>query len=663
MISLKNRDAQQVTDEDGHSPASGPAGRHGPENNPLADIPSLEIGKVLDSLPYYVLLVDADHHISFANKPARVALGRTQEELQGSYCPKEVHGLDHPYPGCPLEAAVKGIEFEREYFDEATGRWSLLSAYPTGILNDQGKQLYYHAVQDITDKKQAQMEREATEQKFRDLFDGSIDIIFIADAEGRLLELNQAGFAFLGLADSAELAGFDIFRDLGFSRPLWHRFCREVMAQGSVANYELELKHRDGSPALISVTANAIIDECDHLTVIRGIARDQTRQRQLEQELSQAQRLESVGRLAGGVAHDFNNYLVAIEGAIKLVLEDHPRDDSGRELLEEALMSCSQAAGLARELLLFSRDQKVELKPVNVNDSIEASLAMLTRIVGPRVPVTTCLTDSPWPVAADEVCIGQVLLNLVINARDAIGANAGAILITTENVELDDDAAGGHPQAQPGRHLRLTVADDGCGIDPRISHSIFDPFFTTKTVEKGTGLGLSVVHGVVGQHNGWIEVESQPGAGTRFLVYFPVIHDEAVEASTPLTNEKPAGAVVPCRVLIVEDETAVRNVASRMLKRHGHEVTAAGTAGEALEAFEADDGAYDLVFCDMVLPDMNGIELARTLMGRNDGLRVLLTSGNLDLLDTTDLDAERVSLIEKPYQGDELIARIRELLE
>ncbi|MHB9088784.1 MAG: PAS domain S-box protein, partial [Thermoleophilia bacterium] len=406
MISLKNRDAQQVTDEDGHSPASGPAGRPGPENNPLADIPSLEIGKVLDSLPYYVMLVDADHHISFANKPARVALGRTQEELQGSYCPKEVHGLDHPYPGCPLEAAVKGIEFEREYFDEATGRWSLLSAYPTGILNDKGKQLYYHAVQDITDKKQAQMEREATEQKFRDLFDGSIDIIFIADAEGRLLELNQAGFAFLGLADSAELAGFDIFRDLGFSRPLWRRFCREVMAQGSVANYELELKHRDGSPALISVTANAIIDEYDHLTVIRGIARDQTRQRQLEQELSQAQRLESVGRLAGGVAHDFNNYLVAIEGAIKLVLEDHPRDDSGRELLEEALMSCSQAAGLARELLLFSRDQKVELKPVNVNDSIEATLAMLTRIVGPRVPVTTCLTDSPWPVAADEVSNG-----------------------------------------------------------------------------------------------------------------------------------------------------------------------------------------------------------------------------------------------------------------
>lgn len=642
-------------------PAGEPAAHRELGQSPLNDIASLEIGKVLDSLPYYVLLVDADHHISFANKPARAALGKTMEELQGGYCPRIVHGLDHPYPGCPLEAAVKGIEFEREHFDTATGRWSLLTAYPTGIRNGAGSELYYHSVQDITDKKHAQMEREATEEKFKNLFDGSIDIIFIIDAEGRLLELNKAGFAFLRLTSNAELAKFDLFRDLGFSRPAWRRFCRHIMVKGSVEDYELELKHGDGAPALILVSANAMIDECNRLTVVRGIARDQTRHRMLEQQLNQAQRLESVGRMAGGVAHDFNNCLAAIEGAISLALDEIPQNDQSRELLEEALKSCSQAAGVSRELMLFSRNHKIELKPLNINSAIQAIMTMLARVVGSRTPVTTCLADDAWPVVADEVHIGQVILNLAINARDAIGEAAGTITIITENVELDSDAADGHPQAQAGRYLRLVVADNGCGIDPQIIAKIFDPFFTTKALDKGNGLGLSVVHGIVGQHNGWIEVESQPGAGTSFLIYIPAIHRTAGENSKSQNSTEPSGGDTR-RILIVEDEASVRGIARRILESLGHAVTTAGTASEALKAFEASDGSFDLVFCDLILPDMNGATLAHIFMERDAGLRVLLTSGNLYSINQSDLDDERLSTIEKPYGSEDLIARIRELL-
>lgn len=653
---------KQFPDDSGATSGSVPPDKPALRKVSPAENSAFDITNVLDSLPYYVLLVDASHHIYYANKATRAALGRTAEELRGSYCPQVVHGLDHPYPGCPLEAAVRGIEYEREYFDEEHGRWSLLSAYPTGAYTSEGNELFFHSVQDITDKKSAIEEKLASEQKYRDLFNGSIDMIFIMDFRGKILDLNPAGLAFLGLSSIEDLDHFDLFRDLRIDRDTWRRLSRELETRGFVEDYEIELPGKDDAPSMVSLTANAIRDENGRISLIRGIARDHTRQRQLEQELVQAQKLESVGRLAGGVAHDFNNSLTAIQGAVYLALDQVADGEQCRELLEEALVSCAHAAGVAGELLLFSRHESVELKTLNINEAVQEILAMANRVVGATVPVITRLAENPWPVKADKGHLGQVIMNLVINARDAIADDIGRITLSTENIEVTSKHQTTHPRAHPGRFVQLTVADNGCGIDQQTLAKIFDPFFTTKEPSHGTGLGLSVVHGIVNQHKGWIEVESHPGQGTTFRLYLPAMDEEPVAESRVTVSKASIMGSTGKKILIVDDETAVRNIARRIFEHCGHTVTAVAGANEAMAVFDRENGDFDLAFCDVVLPDMRGDDLAAILLEKNPDLQILLTSGTFDSVDASDPGGERFPTLAKPYTVDALTARLRELL-
>jgi CheY-like chemotaxis protein len=372
--------------------------------------------------------------------------------------------------------------------------------------------------------------------------------------------------------------------------------------------------------------------------------------------------MEAVGRLAGGIAHDFNNVLTAISGNAELVLEDLKREDPIYQRLEEIRLSVVHASRLTRQLLLFSRGHKFELSPLNINTTAENLLMMLNRLIGEDIEVKMDLAPDVWSVGADEGNIEQLLLNLSVNARDAM-PNGGRLVIRTENRELTEDEARSMTGARAGRFVCLTVRDSGSGIDEETLPHIFEPFYTTKDAGKGTGLGLAVVYGIVTQHAGWITVKSTPGVGTTFKTFLPTSgEEEGHETEEWAAKKRPKGNGE--RVLLVEDERRVREVTKRAVIEGGYKVFDAEDARTAIELFEKEDGEFDLILSDVVLSDFNGVELAKELTSRNPNLKVLLTSGYVDDKSNWEvIDRMGFRFLQKPYSIDDLLSAVKNSIE
>lgn len=377
-------------------------------------------------------------------------------------------------------------------------------------------------------------------------------------------------------------------------------------------------------------------------------------------QLLQAQKLEAIGALAGGVAHDFNNHLAVIRLYADLALRDLPLDSPFRSRLEEIRKATEHSANLTRQLLLFSRRQPMERKPLSLNVIVQDMEKMLGRLLGEDIRLDILLQEDLWPVNADAGSLQQVLMNLAVNARDAM-LEGGRLAIETGNEVLTE--AHRHPKARPGRFVRLTVRDTGVGMDETVKAHLFEPFFTTKERGKGTGLGLSVVYGIVQAHEGWIEVESEVGRGSTFVVYLP-----ALDLGGETWEEVGSEAAVPRGqgeyILLVEDAEALLEATVATLEESGYRVYACGMVKEALEVFEQERERFDLVIADVVLPDGRGTLLVERLLEQQPGLAVLLVSGYSDgRSDWVSIRQRGIPFLQKPFTGESLLSTVRELLQ
>jgi CheY-like chemotaxis protein len=367
--------------------------------------------------------------------------------------------------------------------------------------------------------------------------------------------------------------------------------------------------------------------------------------------------MESVGRLAGGVAHDFNNLLTVINGYSQMLLSALKAGDPFRDSLDEIHKAGERAAGLTRQLLAFSRKQVLEPRRLNVNRVVAEMRSMLERLVGEDIEVRVALRAEGGTICADPHQLEQVVMNLVVNARDAM-PGVGKLLVETANVEWDESYTRSHLEARVGRYVMLAISDTGAGMDEETSNRIFEPFFTTKGVGKGTGLGLSMVQGIVTQSGGYVDVYSEKGKGTTFKIYLPAVAEEAADAERPAAVPAVGGKET---VLVVEDQTEVRKYAVAVLKGYGYRVIPAENAGEALLLCERE--RIDLVVTDVIMPNVSGRELAERLEKLQPGIKVLFMSGYTDtVIEHHGVLEDGAKFIQKPFSPEELAGKVRAVL-
>ncbi|HPC83085.1 MAG TPA: ATP-binding protein [Thermoanaerobaculaceae bacterium] len=388
--------------------------------------------------------------------------------------------------------------------------------------------------------------------------------------------------------------------------------------------------------------------------------RDEAERAKLQAQLAQAQKMESIGRLAGGVAHDFNNMLTVILGQAELAIE---RARTGHPVVNE-LQAISRAAersaGLTRQLLAFARRQPVAPQVLDLNEVVEGTLKMLRRLIGEDIDLAWRPGQSLWPVKIDPSQIDQILANLCVNARDAIG-DTGTVTIETGNVTIDDEYCAAHVGFLPGEFVAVAVSDDGCGMDAATLARLFEPFFTTKEQGKGTGLGLATVYGIVKQNNGFVNVYSEPGRGSTFRIYLPRHRENAAERPAAEPAHSPAGR--HATILVVEDEPAILHVVKTMLERQGHTVLAASSPDEAIRIAATHPGEIRLLLTDVIMPGMNGRELANRLLASQPNLEPLFMSGyTANVIAHHGVLEEGVLFIAKPFSAADLCAKVEEIL-
>jgi two-component system, cell cycle sensor histidine kinase and response regulator CckA len=430
----------------------------------------------------------------------------------------------------------------------------------------------------------------------------------------------------------------------------------ELFDSGRAA-HEYRFRHRDGNYRWTRGEIRLIRGESVEVV---GSWSDVTERRQLEEQFRQSQKMEAVGRLAGGVAHDFNNLLTIINGYGELMLGNLPNADPNRELVREVVAAGERASGLTRQLLAFSRKAIIEPRVLDLRAVVTDVERMLRRIVGEDVQLSVAADPEVGAVRADPGQVEQVILNLVVNARDAM-PRGGRIIIEVRNVELDETYSRTRPDARPGPHVLLAVTDTGCGMDEATVARVFEPFFTTKG-ERGTGLGLATVHGIVRQGGGHVSVDSEVGHGTAFKVYLP-----RAENPRPAAGARPGGAAAPRgseTVLLVEDEEGVRKLTRYVLLACGYTVVGARDGAEALRLAEQHTGRIALLLTDVVMPGMSGREVAERLGKMHPGIKVLFVSGYTDdeVVRHGILEAQ-VAFLQKPFSPTSLAVKVREVLD
>ena len=424
---------------------------------------------------------------------------------------------------------------------------------------------------------------------------------------------------------------------------------------------EFEMRRKDGSVFPTENFVRPVRDSNGQFEYVVSVVRDITDRKKLQNQLNQAQKMESVGRLAGGVAHDFNNMLGVILGHTEMALEETDPATPLYADLHDIQQAAERSADLTRQLLAFARKQTIAPMVIDINDTVEGMLNMLHRLIGEDIDLLWQPGRNLQPVKIDPSQIDQILANLCVNARDAIDG-VGKITIETDAKTIDEDYCHDHLGSLPGDYVLLEVSDDGCGMDKKILNHIFEPFFTTKEQGQGTGLGLASIYGIVKQNNGFINVYSEPGQGTTFKIYLPVCAAKSAGAA----EKAPDLAVEHGKetILLVEDESAILKMTTTMLERLGYTVVAAATPGEAIHLAHEYQGRIDLLMTDVVLPEMNGRELAENLLSHYPDLKRLFMSGyTANVIAHHGVLDQGVHFIQKPFSKKDLGGKLREVLE
>ncbi|MGA1790272.1 MAG: PAS domain S-box protein [bacterium] len=617
-------------------------------------------------------VIDRNYNMIQFNDGFLSLLGLSREEVLGKKCYEVFRGPLCHTKGCTLKQVLGGEErvecdIEKERNDGAK-LFCILTATPlrgpkgevVGIVED---------LKDITDRKIAEEALRESEERFRSFANNFKGILFQADLNFKPIFINGAVEAITGYKEAdliAEKPRLDqiIHKD---DLPKIYETSRKLR---TVPNYSAERVYRvlchDGRIRWVEEIIQNICDESEKPILIQGVIYDITERKETEKALIkseerflQAQKMEAIGRLAGGVAHDFNNLLTIITGNSDLLLDELDKDDPKRNDIEEIYKAGERATGLTRQLLAFSRRQMLQPKVLDIDAVVGETEKMLRRLIGEDIELVTILGPALGRVKADPGQVVQIIINLAVNARDAM-PKGGRLTIKTENVILDEDMCKVIPESRPGGFICLAFEDTGVGMDKATLNQIFEPFFSTKGPGEGTGLGLSTVYGIVKQHDGFINVYSEPGQGSTFKVYLPILSIKQERTSKGISAlERFQGHGE--RILLVEDEEGVRKFAKKALSKNGYEVLEATNAQEALNLFEKEKGAFHLVLSDVVLPDQNGIQLIDQLLSRNQELTVLLSSGYSDQKSQWPVIYERnFQFLKKPYNTLTLLQAVKD---
>jgi PAS domain S-box-containing protein len=529
---------------------------------------------------------------------------------------------------------------------------------------DYGRIWYFS---DITDRKRVEETLRKSNRRFATIFRANpVAISIVRARDRRFIDVNDAHARLFGWSRESQIGRTATELDLWADPQERDRLLESLRSEGSIRGAEARFRAANGRilTALFTMESVEIDEERCWLCLFSDITQrklhEQERAR-LEAQLNQAQRLESVGRLAGGVAHDFNNLLSVIIGYSELLLPEMSPEDHKHPWVEQILHAGEKAAALTRQLLAFSRRQMIQPRPLNINEVITSTEKMLRRLIGEDVELRIVLSPAIGAVVADPGQIDQILLNLAVNARDAM-PSGGQLTIETAVANVDSLYQAGHAEASPGRFVLLTVSDTGVGMDVETQQHIFEPFFTTKDQGHGTGLGLATIYGIVKQSGGWLSVYSEPGKGSVFRLYFPMTREpcQALEPRETVTTNLHGTETI----LLVEDQEEVRNLAVTALQEHGYRVLPTANSDEALALLNCADNPIAVLVTDIVLPGMSGLELGRRVIALRPQIKVIYTSGYTeDMILNRGVPAFGIEFLPKPYTATTLTAHIRKVLD
>lgn len=528
-----------------------------------------------------------------------------------------------------------------------------------------------HAIDRVIGEQRLREERVRTslalrqsESRHRELVENAIYGIYRETAQGGFLQVNPALVRMLGYETSEELMNLSALDAYRYPQDRGRLLIDEYRRTGRVLGVEVEWKRKDGLPLLVRLSGRGVSNEAGDLQELEIIVEDITEIRALEKQLHQVRKFEAIGQLAGGIAHDFNNVIGAMMGWAELGSEQAPADSRLSDYFKKIRTQAGRAAGLTRQLLAFARRQILEPQDIQLNTIVTDVLSLLEKVIGKDVEIKTSLAADLAPVRADASQVEQVLMNLCLNARDAM-PNGGRLTIESRNTNLDDDACRRTPGLSPGVHSELVVSDNGIGMDVQTRDHIFEPFFTTKEPGKGTGLGLATVFGIVRQHGGFVSVDSEPGRGTTFRIYLPAV--KSATSPAPSSCPKPDETVFRGgteTILVADDHEGIRDMVRTALADCGYRVLLAVNGEEAVRIFEENKRDISLAVLDMVMPRVGGLEAARRMRQIQKELPVIFTTGYSSENEAlTKVVQSGGVVLQKPFDPKKLARRVRELLD
>jgi len=616
-----------------------------------------------NAIPDFVSVHDLERKLVMVNKALADHLKMRQEELVGRKCHEVLHNLARPWPLCPLDRTLETQRTaSQEVNDPHIGIPLLVTCSP--LFDKQGALTgVVHVARDISEQKRAAEEISQSRERYRELYDNAPVAYFSIRADdGAILQCNHQAARLLGydLGTMLQMKVFELYADTPQGQAKAEKIFRKLKAGVSVRNEECEMKKKDGSLVWGSVSVDPVLDDAGNVIESRSVVVDISERKRLEAALFQAQKMESIGTLAGGIAHDFNNLLNVIIGYGSM-MQSSLTDDENKSFLANILSAADRATQLTKGLLTFSRKQVLELLPVNINEIIKGLEKMLWRIMGEDITMSSNLSAKTLVVVADRVQIEQVLLNLAANSRDAM-SDGGMLTIDTCAVELGEGDVDRKDYAiKPGWYALISVSDSGHGMNAETMERIYDPFFTTKEVGKGTGLGMAIVYGIIKQHEGYVNCYSEPGQGTTFNIYLPLVKEAAVAAGKTAIAPPSGGTET---ILVAEDDPTLRKLILMILGNHGYTVIGAVDGQDAVDRFMENRDRIDLVILDVIMPNKNGSEAYLEIIKIKPAIKALFASGYpSEKVYKMGMLQEGVNFLYKPLQPDTLLRKVREILD